>query len=185
VEDSRRQLLGASLLVAAAFAFLAGSVRVTKLADEADGTAIPRAQAKPALDFTLKDVRTGETVQLIKQARETPVVFTFWATWCQPCRMEMPHLQALSDKYQGKVKFYGINSDDTPKVAAAFANQAKYTFGILGDADQTVHRLYGVSGLPTLFVVDKQGKVRYSSNGYSEDVPKEVENTLKVILAET
>lgn len=185
MEDNRRQLLGASLFAAVAFGILVTSVRTTKLADEADGTAIPRAQAKPAPDFALKDVRTGETVQLIKQARETPVVFTFWATWCQPCRMEMPHLQALSEKYRGKVTFYGINSDDTPKVAAGFADQAKYTFGMLGDTKQTVHNLYGITSLPTLFVVDKEGKVRFASNGYSEDVPKEIENTLKVLLAET
>ena len=183
--DNKKQIAVASFFVVAAFGLLAFSVRTTKLADEDGPTAIPRSEAKKAPDFALPDARTGSVVRLADVSRDTPVVFTFWATWCAPCRMELPHLQKLSQKYQGKVKFYGIDSSDDAKRAAAFANQNGYTFGMLSDAPR--HQAssdYGVSAFPTLFVVDRSGLVRFTSNGYSDDMEGELRSTLDKLLSE-
>ncbi len=184
VNENKRQVVIASFFVATAFGILAASVRTTKIADDAGPNAIPRSEAKKAPDFSLPDARTGALVHLADATRETPVVFTFWATWCGPCRMELPHLQKLSQKYQGKVKFYGINSSDDAKRAAEFADQNGYTFGMLSDARHQAYSDYGVSAFPTLFVVDRSGLVRFTSDGYSDDTEGELRSTLDKLLSE-
>lgn len=184
MDDNKRQLAIVSFVVVAAFGALAFSVRTTKLADDSGPSEIPRSEAKKAPDFALPDARTGSVVRLADATRDTPVVFTFWATWCGPCRMELPHLQKLSQKYQGKVKFYGIDSSDEAKLAAAFANQYGYTFGVLSDTKHQAYSDYGVSSFPTLFVVDRNGLVRFTSNGYSDDMEGDLRITLDKLLSE-
>ncbi len=117
-------------------------------------------------------------------AQRSPVVLDFWATWCGPCRAELPHLQKLSQKYQGQVAFYGINSSDPPNMTAAFARQNGLTFPMLSDTDHHVAFLYGADSIPLLVVIDTQGKVRAVTDGYSENVEAELSQTLNALLAE-
>ena len=179
----RTKLLLAILLVVAAFGTLFASVRRTSIADTVPGL-VAASAAKPAPPFTISNAATGKPFSLTTAATTQPVVLDFWATWCGPCRAELPHLQALSQKYQGRVAFYGINSSDTPKVTAAFARQNRLTFPMLSDTDHHVAFLYGADAIPLLVVVDTHGKVRAVTDGYSENVEAELSKTLDALLAE-
>ena len=141
-------------------------------------------KAQKAPDFELPVVGSGRVVRLSSVAQQTPAVYSFWATWCGPCRMELPHLQELSKTYAGKVAFFGVNSDDSPEAVVAFQKRNKLTLPMLSDAQHAAARDYGVDSLPTLFIVDKQGRVRFTTQGYSEDTPSAIAATLDQILAE-
>ncbi len=179
----RTKLLFAILLVVAAFGALFASVRRSGIADTPPGL-IAAASARSAPAFTLADAATGKPFSLATAAKERPLVLDFWATWCGPCRAELPHLQALSSKYQGRVAFYGVNSSDTPKVTAAFARQNYLTFPMLADTDHHVAFLYSADAIPLLVVVDTHGKVRAVTDGYSDNVETELSKTLDALLAE-
>lgn len=183
-ETNRSQTVFAVLGVAAAFGILAFSVRTTKVADDASVGIVPADKAKKAPDFELPLVGSSKVVRLSSTAQAMPVVYSFWATWCGPCRMELPHLEELSKKYAGKAAFFGVNADDTPEAVLAFKKENNLTLPMLSDARRTAARDYGVDSLPTLFIVDKQGRVRYSSQGYSEDTPSDIAATLDHIIAE-
>ncbi len=179
----RTKLLFAILLVVAAFGTLFASVRRAGIADAAPGL-IAAAKAKPAPPFTIKNAATGRPFVLTEAAKSGPLVLDFWATWCGPCRAELPHLETLSKKYQGRVAFYGVNSSDSPRVAAAYARENDLTFPMLDDADHHVAFQYSADSIPLLIVIDTRGKVRAVTEGYSENVEAELSKTLDTLLAE-
>ena len=89
-----------------------------------------------------------------------PVVLNFWATWCPPCRAEVPHFQDASVKYNGRVTIVGIDQGEPQSVVTDFANSFALSYPLLLDQDNSVNRQYGVSALPTTVFVDAQGVVR-------------------------
>ncbi|MFZ3079618.1 MAG: TlpA disulfide reductase family protein [Bellilinea sp.] len=115
-----------------------------------------------APDFELPD-RFGNAVRLSDLAGSV-VVVNFWASWCQPCREEMPVLQAISEKYadQGLVVL-GVNTTytDSRAEALAFIDELKLTFPILFDETGEVgEEMYRVYGLPTSYWIDREGIIR-------------------------
>ncbi len=174
----------ALLLVAAAFGLLFLSVRRASIADEAASGLLPASEVRTAPPFALTDAATGASFRLQDAAQQRPLVLDFWATWCGPCRAELPHLESLSHKYQGQVAFYGINSSDPPHITAAFARQHGLTFPMLSDRDHHAAFLYGADTIPLLVVIDTHGKVRAVTDGYSENVEIELSKTLDTLLAE-
>ena len=122
---------------------------------------------KPAPDFTLKST-TGETVSL-QDFRGQVVVLDFWATWCGPCRMAMPSLQKVHEKYGGAgAVVLGLNcweNADPDK----FMKDNKFTYATLLQAD-SVASAYGVSGIPTLVVVGKDGTIAGYEVGFRADL---------------
>lgn len=182
----RTKTLLALLFVAAAFALLFLSVRPATLADQSAPGLIAAGNAKDAIDFTLPEAVTRRPFHLQEAAKARPLVLDFWATWCGPCRAELPHLQTLSRKYQGRVAFYGVNSDDSPSNITAFTKQSGLTFPMLSDAKHNVAFLYGADTIPLLVVVDTQGRARSVVNGYDpgEDIEASLSKTLDALLAE-
>ena len=113
----------------------------------------------PAPAFDLPRVgMDGERVSLGDFAGR-PVVVNFWASWCVPCRQEMPALQATSERLAGRVAFVGINYEDTESSAADFQRDvgAKYPSGL--DSDGEVASRYAVQGLPTTVLIDGRGRI--------------------------
>jgi peroxiredoxin/outer membrane lipoprotein-sorting protein len=115
-------------------------------------------EGKPAKDFTLTTL-TGKRVSLA-DLRGKIVLLDFWATWCGPCKMEMPHIQKLHEDLEQKgVAILAISSEQEPLVRR-FMEKAGYTIPTTVDAGATVTRAYGVSAYPTVFVIDKEGIIR-------------------------
>ena len=114
---------------------------------------------EPAPDFTLVDLQ-GKTWTL-SQLKGQVVFVNFWATWCPPCRDEMPSMQKLFTRQpEDKFKMLAILSKDDPVLADAFAEKVNITMPILVDQNNAVGRKYGLTGLPETYIVDKQGVVR-------------------------
>jgi peroxiredoxin len=120
-----------------------------------------------AADFQLKSV-SGEPVRL-SDLRGSVVVLDFWATWCGPCREELPIVEKLRTEFAGKVQFLGINDEDRGTVAG-FLKKHDYQLSVLMDGRKDVHRQYGIRSIPQLFVIDREGVIRqHYVGGRSED----------------
>lgn len=119
----------------------------------------------PAVGFTAPDftltTALGEQIQL-SELRGEPVVINFWASWCGPCRAEMPALQAVSERYQANgLTILGVNATAGDSVAKAidFVALNGLTFPILFDHENSVNAVYRVRSLPTTFFVDADGRI--------------------------
>lgn len=94
--------------------------------------------------------------------RDKPLLLNFWASWCGPCHMEAPDLQALHAKYEGKIDLYGVNVTtlDTRTGIRAFIDEYGITFPIpLDETGEVSAKLYGVTGYPASFLIDRDGVV--------------------------
>ena len=112
-----------------------------------------------APDFTLVD-RTGQTWTL-SELKGQVVFVNFWATWCPPCREEMPSMQKLYTMMpKDKFKMLAILNKDDPALADSFAAKLGVTMPILDDQKNIVGPTYGLTGLPETFIIDKQGVLR-------------------------
>lgn len=128
------------------------------------------AQSRPALaeaatsrapDFTLKTTDGGAIS--LSSLRGKVVLLNFWATWCPPCRAEMPDLEALQRHYGADHEFVvlGVNNMEGADEVAAFAQRQGITFPLLLDADGRVGaKLFGVRYLPTSLIIDRDGYIR-------------------------
>ncbi len=111
----------------------------------------------PSPDFTLQTTM-GDRINLT-ELQGTPIVINFWASWCPPCRLEMPALQAIYEEYGGKVMILGVNTSnqDTRSNMLSFLEEARLSFPILEDIDGSVQRQYAIISLPTTFFINPDG----------------------------
>ncbi len=149
-------------------------------------TALAAAAAVPsgiAPDFTL---RTADGINLrLQEQRGRVVMVNFWATWCAPCRQEMPHLNRLYDKYRGSgFVLLGVNVDDDPAQAVAAAARLGLKFPVLLDAEKKVSRQYDLSSMPSTVLIDRDGRVRQVHRGYREGVEQTYELQIRDLLKE-
>jgi len=133
-----------------------GAANRGRTADTETGVPASPFVGKEAEDFKLKDLN-GKNVEL-KSLRGKVVVLDFWATWCAPCREEMPHLEKLHRELKDKgLVVVGINTEDA-KAARSFMKKYEYTFMTLID-DGNASVIYKIDAIPTVFVIDKEGKI--------------------------
>ncbi len=164
-----RQIVG--LLLVAVILVTAGCGN--KKAPEKKETSIGKAvsQNPPAPDFTLTDLN-GNTVTLSKLKGKV-VVLDFWATWCGPCVRSFPAMQQAVNKYKNDpdVVFLFINTwergGNVEEKVRQFIQRGNFDVQVLLDSENKVVRKYGVEGIPTKFVVDKQGGISKKSVGFS------------------
>jgi peroxiredoxin len=128
-------------------------------------TTVNSADSRPAPDFTLKS-SAGTNVRLSEQ-RGQVVMLNFWASWCGPCRQEMPLLDGISKKYS-KMGFvlYGINVEQDNTDAKKMLKDLGTQFTILFDPESKLSSLYNVDAMPTSIMIDKKGKIRHVDRGY-------------------
>jgi peroxiredoxin len=116
---------------------------------------------KPAPDFTLPVVANGDdgARMRLSDLRDKVVVLDFWATWCGPCRIDMPRIEALHNELKDQgLRVFGVNGEDAA-LARSYLQRNSYTFPTLSDPGMQVAQLYEVNALPTAVVIDKEGKI--------------------------
>lgn len=137
----------------------------------------------PAPEFTLhaadgRNVRLGEL-------RGQVVLVNFWATWCSPCREEMPQLDKLYQKYHGSgFTLLGVSVDDDANNAQAVARRLGVTFPVLLDTDKQVSKLYDLATMPSTVLIDRDGRVRYLNRGYHAGVQATYDEQIRTLLKE-
>lgn len=112
----------------------------------------------PAPEFRLKSLKDENFA--LSDLRGKPVVLNFWATWCGPCRNEMPALQKASEKYAGEVAIIGVDQSEAPETVRQFINELAVNFDILLDANNDAATAYAVTLMPTTYFIDAQGIIR-------------------------
>ncbi len=144
---------GAALVTAGALLSLAGQGGGES---QAGLSPIPVTQERPAPDFSLPDLN-GKSVSLA-QFRGQPVVINFWATWCPPCRDELPRLAAAYEREKDGVAFIAI-SDEPADVVGPFVKQNSIPYVNLLDDGDRVATAYGIRALPTTVFVNRDGEI--------------------------
>jgi thiol-disulfide isomerase/thioredoxin len=127
--------------------------------------ALAVAPAGPAPKFELQSM-AGKAVNL-DQFKGQVVMINFWASWCGPCRTEMPILEKLHAKYKPMgFTMVGINVEPDSKLAVDWLKATPVTFPILFDTRSEVSKLYQVAGMPSTVIVDRKGNLRWLHRGY-------------------
>ncbi len=128
-------------------------------ASNRDFSVVPVKVDFPAPELTLVDL-SGKPVSL-KDHLGSVVLVNLWATWCPPCRQEMPTLQAFYDKYNADgFVLIAINQEETAEIVEPFINEFGLTFPILLDIDYLAQRKFNTTNLPSSYVIDRNGIVR-------------------------
>lgn len=138
----------------------------------------PAGQATP--DFSLADGQ-GKTWKL-SQARGKVVIVNFWASWCEPCRAEMPSLQQLADFYGNDLVVLAVNFKERDAKVAQFAQAAGLSLPMPMDRDGAVAASYGVKIFPSTIVVGKDGKARLRLTGEVDWTSREVAAWLEPLI---
>jgi peroxiredoxin len=140
-------------------------------------------EGQPAPDFALKS-STGKNLRL-SEYRGDVVMINFWATWCGPCRQEMPLLDELYARYQ-RVGFnlLGVNIDDDSRRAMKMVDELGVNFPVLFDAGKEVSKLYEVDAMPVTILVDREGTVRYVHHGYKPGYENAYLDQIRSLLRE-
>jgi peroxiredoxin/outer membrane lipoprotein-sorting protein len=154
----------------------AGATLVQAFGPQAGGETPSPLVGKPAPPFTLKGLK-GSTIALASYKRKV-VLLDFWATWCRPCRIEMPRVEALYKEFKAKgLVVFAVNSGEDLVTVKGFLAKNPYTMPILLDPKGEAARLYQAYAIPTLVVIGKDGKISSYFTGVRE------ENVLREALA--
>ena len=112
-----------------------------------------------APSFTLANLANPSNQVSLSAFRGKPLVLNFWASWCVPCRTEMPLLERAYRAEKGKVQFLGVDSNDTPSAGLAFYDHVHVTYPAASDPKGSVATRYGLFGLPTTVFISPSGKI--------------------------
>ncbi len=136
-----------------------------------------------APDFALKS-SNGENLRL-SEYRGDVVMVNFWATWCGPCRQEMPLLDELYSRYE-RVGFslLGVNIDDNSSKAMDMVSELGVSFPVLFDSRKEVSKLYQVEAMPVTVLIDREGTVRYVHHGYKPGYEDKYLDQIRSLLRE-
>lgn len=136
-----------------------------------------------APDFTLKS-NQGSNMRLEDQ-RGNVVMMNFWASWCGPCRQEMPLMDEIFKKYE-KFGFtiMAVNVDEDSADADRFLSDVPVSFPILYDNESRISELYNVDAMPTTIMIDRNGNKRFLHRGYKDGYEKDYEKQVKQLIRE-
>jgi thiol-disulfide isomerase/thioredoxin len=139
--------------------------------------------AEDAPDFTLQN-NAGENVRLAEQ-RGQVVMLNFWASWCGPCRKEMPLLDEMQKRYgDAGFRLYGVNVEEDNADAKKLLKELGVTFPVLFDPQSKVSSLYGVDSMPFTVLIDKKGKLRVVHRGYKEGDENKYREHIRELIKE-
>lgn len=159
--NRRRLTLFAGLAMAAVFVTALVIRILPQIALVSIGSSAP--------EFSAVDLHTGAPARLADY-RGKVLLLNIWATWCQPCRVEMPAMERLWGRYKGTdfhILAVSIDTDDSSAVSA-FAHELGLTFDILHDKSGKIQQIYQTTGVPESFVIDRHGEIVKKVIGASE-----------------
>jgi thiol-disulfide isomerase/thioredoxin len=160
-----------------AFSVIVVSALLASMAWAADGV------KGPAPGFALQS-RDGAKVSLA-QYKGQVVMINFWATWCVPCRAEMPKLEALSQRYNKLgFKLLAVNVENNPDGVKKWLAETPVSFPVLFDTKSEVSKLYKVETMPTTVIVAKDGTMRYLHHGYQAGYENDYQTEVRTLLRE-
>jgi len=138
------------------------------------------AKSNIAPDFTLNDMEGNS--HTLSQYRGQVILIDFWATWCPPCVVEIPHFVKLYNKYNEKgFVILGASLDNNEKKLKSFVSNQAMNYPVLVNAGN-VSSKYAIQAIPTAYLIDKQGKIEKKFVGYRPGYEKEIEKILLKLL---
>jgi len=160
-----------------AFSVIVVSALLASLAWAADGV------KGPAPSFALQS-RDGSKISPAQFKGEV-VMINFWATWCVPCRQEMPKLEALYQRYNKLgFKLLAVNVENNPDGVKKWLAETPVSFPVLFDTKSEVSKLYKVETMPTTVIVAKDGTMRYLHHGYKDGYENDYQTEVRTLLRE-
>lgn len=152
---------------------------------QADSAESASVVGKPAPDFNLPDLSSN--IHKLSELRGKTVVLEFWATWCQPCKMSLPLVDKAHQALSGRpVVFYAINleGDDKKDQVSDFWKQQGYSFPVLrgGMMGNGIDKVYQVTGIPTTYVIDREGIIRYRHIGYRPNLDQMLKEEVETLI---
>jgi peroxiredoxin len=173
-----RLSISSMLLIAACVisAIYSVGLKAHLLNREDAGATLRRGEAAPGFELSRLD---GTRMELGQVAGENRVVLVnFWATWCQPCRIEMPQLEKIYAEYHPRgLEILAISGEDEETIAA-FLEGKGYSYPILVDPGGAVGQLYGVEAIPTTVLLDSQGHITRVQIGLNPILEREIERLM-------
>jgi len=173
-----------ALLIVAAVVLILGIWRVSHVsrprAAKLDGAVTAGGKGGPAPDFSLQGI-DGQPLTLASY-RGKVVLLDFWATYCAPCKSEIPHFVDWQNKYGSQgFQVIGISMDDSPKAVREFYSELKMNYPVAVGTEQVAESYGGVLALPITFLIDRDGRVATKYTGAVE--PATVEQEIQSLLA--
>ncbi len=147
------------------------------------GTVTSAVAEDSAPDFTLKS-RDGSNMRL-SELRGQVVMINFWASWCGPCRQEMPLLDELYQQYEPLgFTLLGVNVEQDVADAERLLKDAPVSFPVLYDPDNSVTKAYDVVAMPSTILVDRDGNMRYVHHGYKPGYEDDYQTQIRELIRE-
>ena len=176
----RRRLLLATAAISLSALAIGATVITVHSSTDASPTALRRGDGKLAPTFRRPDLRNPEHMIDLADFAGRPVVLNFWASWCVPCRRELPAFQTLHNQLGDRVAFVGIDHQDSRSDALALLAETGVDFAIAHDPAGQVARSYGLYGMPTTVFISRHGQRLATRTG--EIRPDELERTIRELL---
>jgi thiol-disulfide isomerase/thioredoxin len=143
-----------------------------------------RGAPAPELDLPIVHGAPPDTGRATLAAYSGRVLMLdFWATWCEPCKKSFPHYQQLAARYPDRIAVLGVSEDDHSAGIAQFAAETGAGFPLAWDQGKSLAPRYRLTGMPTLFIIDQQGVIRFVKTGYLAGDEREIEQALQSLLA--
>lgn len=142
----------------------------------------PRTERGQGTNFTLKDL-SGKEVSL-DQFKGKVVLLEFWATWCPPCRLAVPELIKLDERFKGRdFALLAVSLDESKKAVKDFVEEEGIHYTVLMD-DGKASEAYGVFSIPTSFIIDRDGTVLSKHSGYAEGMIDDIAKNIDELLGQ-
>ncbi len=149
---------------------------------EAEAGALEDRMEEKSPRFTLQDF-DGRRIDSETLSRQVTVL-DFWATWCGPCRLELPIYQQIYDRYKTQVRFVAVSVDKSRDLAEEYIKEASYTFPIAFDGDGTLSRVFQIEGIPTIVVIGPCGNINWVHQGFNPQIDVVLTSQIEQLLKE-